>query len=104
MIPTDTAEVLVRGTLEQSRLADRVIPADLDPHQLFFGDGTALATVWDAAPDYNVVYLDLQANSNASARFGTGFARQLGIFDEDTPASEIHDGIVLFREVTPVHW
>jgi hypothetical protein len=50
------------------------------------------------------VYLDLRANSNASARFGTGFARQLGSFDDDTAAIEIHDGIFLFREVTPVQW
>jgi hypothetical protein len=96
--------LLAGGTSGQARLADRIIPADADPGQLRFGDGTTLATVWDAASDYSVVYLDLRANSNASARFGTGFARQLGIFDEDTPASEIHDGIVLFREVTPVQW
>ena len=104
MIPTDTAEVLAGGTSGQARLADRIIPADADPRQLYFGDGTTLATIRDAAPDCGVVYLDLGASSNGSTRFGTGFAPQVGLFDDDTPASEIHDGIVLFREVTPGHW
>lgn len=104
MIPTDTAEVLAGGTSGLARLADRVTPADADPRQLHFGDGTTLATVWDGASDYSVVYLDLRANSNGSTRFGTGFARQVGLFDDHTPASEIHDGIILCGEVTPVHW
>jgi hypothetical protein len=44
--------------------------------------------------NYDIVYVDLRLDANASLRLGADF--------EDIPAGEVYDGLVLFREVTPL--
>ena len=63
-----------------------------DATQMRFSDGTNLANILAAAPDYDIVYVDLRLETNASLRLGADF--------EDVPAGEVYDGLVLFREVT----
>ncbi len=74
-----------------------------DPGQIIFADGTTLATLLDTAPGYNIVYVDLRLHSNASIRLGEELDPEIR-FDQDIPAGEIYDGIILFGEVTPVRW
>ena len=65
-----------------------------DATQMRFSDGTSLANILAAATDYDIVYVDLRLETNASLRLGADF--------EDVPAGEVYDSLVLFREVTPL--
>ena len=65
-----------------------------DATQMRFSDNTSLANILAAATDYDIVYVDLRLETNASLRLGADF--------EDVPAGEVYDGLVLFREVTPL--
>jgi len=67
---------------------------DRDPHQMRFSDGITLGDVFDANPQHSIVYVDLRLGTNSTLRLGDDF--------QDVPAGEIYDGIILFREVSPV--
>ena len=60
-----------------------------------FGDGVSLAAVLDKAPNDGIVYIDLRPTANGSVRLGLPYSAEV-------PASKIYDGLVLFRNVTPM--
>ena len=66
------------------------------PHEMRFSDGTKLGDVFDSAPQHSIVYVDLRLGMNGTLRLGDDF--------RDVPAGEIYDGIILFREVSPVEY
>jgi hypothetical protein len=72
------------------------LPVERDPHQMLFSDGITLADVLDAIPQYSIIYVDLRLDANSAFRLGNSF--------QDVPAGEVYDGIILFREVSPVAW
>ena len=65
-----------------------------DLYRIQFDDGTKLGTIIERGSDYSIFYVDLQLDANKSARLGYNFA--------DTPAGAVYDGIIVFREVTPL--
>jgi hypothetical protein len=62
--------------------------------QVQFADGSSLATMLEAAPDADIVYVDLRSEANASTRLGEPFL--------DVPAGAVYDGLVFFREAQPM--
>jgi hypothetical protein len=58
-------------------------------------DGTRFGALLDPAPEHDMLYVDLRTDANASTRLGAFFV-------EGIPAGEIYDGIILFREFTPM--
>jgi hypothetical protein len=64
------------------------------PDRMSFGDGTTLCDLFDAAPEYTVVYVDLLVDAAQSFRLGDPY--------EDIPAADMYDGIIIFREDTPM--
>ena len=67
-----------------------------EPHQMHFSDGTTMGDLFDSAPEHSIVYVDLQLGTNGTLRLGDEF--------QDVPAGEIYDGIMLFREASPVEY
>ncbi len=62
----------------------------IDAEQIVFDDGTTLATVFDT--DYGIVYVDLRLDANALTG-PDGWGRL---------TREVYDGVILFREVSPM--
>jgi len=62
--------------------------------QFQFADGNSLTTVLEAAPEADIVYIDLRAEANASSRLGDPYL--------DVPAGALYDGLVIFREAQPM--
>jgi hypothetical protein len=71
-------------------------PVARDPEQMRFEDGISVADVFNAHPQHTIVYIDLRLAETASLRLANEY--------RDTPAGEVYDGIVLFREVSPIVW
>jgi hypothetical protein len=57
-------------------------------------DGTSLVSLFDAYPDSNVVYTDLRTGDNAKITLSSDLL--------DFPASQLFDGIIIFKEFTPM--
>lgn len=71
-----------------------------DPNRILFDDGSTLADILDEVPDYNIVYINLQLEANKSLK--VNFDRSTWVlFNQNVPAGEIFDGLVIFREITP---
>ena len=65
-----------------------------DDSQTRFADGSSLAMVLEAEPDAAIIHIDLRSSAHASTRLCDPFL--------DVPASELYDGLVVFREAQPM--
>jgi hypothetical protein len=96
--------VAVTGVSGQSGFSwqpDKVFEVDMDPSELSFADGTTLADIFNNNPDYIILYVDLREDAN-TIRYSGGDSGSFNIFDQDIPIKEMFDGIMLFREVSPL--
>lgn len=59
-----------------------------------FEDGTSLASLFETYPDSEILYADMLTEENASIRLPSWYF--------DMPASQIYDGLVIFKEFTPM--
>jgi hypothetical protein len=71
-----------------------------DPEQLQFSDDSTLATILEEKSNYTIFYVDLRLESNYFMKLNNNHMN-LSAF-KDTPAGEIYDGIIVFRDVTPL--
>lgn len=67
--------------------------ANISPELIQFTDGTTMSDIFDSSPDYDIVYVDLRLPANKTIAYS---------FEPLVPLSERFDGIILFREVTPI--
>jgi hypothetical protein len=67
----------------------------MSPKLIQFTDGTTMSDVFDSRPDYDIVYVDLRLPANKTVTFSF-------YVDPPVPLPEALDGIILFREVTPI--
>jgi hypothetical protein len=60
-----------------------------------FSDGTPLSSLFENEPDYNLLYTDLRVDENYTIWLGPDY-------HQDVPAGQMYDGLVMFKEVTPM--
>lgn len=73
----------------------RTFPDDRDFLKEFkLSDGTPLVSLFDAYPDPSIVYTDLRMKDNATITLSPDFM--------NIPASQLFDGIIIFKEFTPM--
>lgn len=58
-----------------------------------FKDGTSLDSLFDVRPA-GIIYADLRTEDNANIKLPTGYL--------DVPASQVYDGLIIFKEFTPM--
>jgi hypothetical protein len=68
---------------------------DWGADKIQLADATTFGALLDAAPAHDILYVDLRMGANASTKLG-------GSFIEGIPAGDIYDGVILFREFTPM--
>ena len=89
--------VLAEGISGEAQIADSFPQRiEREPHQMRFSDGTTLGDIFDSTPEHSILYVDLRLGMNGTLRLGDEF--------QDVPAGEIYDGIILFREASPVEY
>lgn len=71
-----------------------------DPNQIVFADSTTLGDIFDGNPDYDIVYVDLLREENASVRTSGDLGGIINV-PSHTLVREFFDGLVVFREVSP---
>lgn len=59
-----------------------------------FEDGTSLSSLFEAYPDREILYADLRTGGNAKIGLPSVYP--------DIPASQVYDGLVIFKEFTPM--
>ena len=106
----DVYSLFVTGIRGRVGLGDEnsmALRTDLD--QIRFADDMTLGAVLEAAPDPDLVYIDLRLETNAAIKLGVLAAvnwaeagRFVGTDFQDALAAEVYDGIILIGEVTPV--
>lgn len=64
-------------------------------HEYQFPDGTFLLSLFETHPELDIIHVDLQTEDNARIRLPSSY-------DQDIPASRVYDGLVIFREFTPM--
>ncbi len=67
-------------------------PASLGEFQ--FDDGTFLPSLFESHPGTGILFTDLRAEENRAIKLPTGHL--------DIPASQVFDGLVIFRQFTPM--
>lgn len=97
----DLHRIFVTGIQGEARGPRGLYPVQGDPYALAFEDDLTLGTLLETVPVFDVVYVDLRVAENTSLRFLEGFSPLVG-FASIVPAGELFDGIILFREVTPI--
>jgi len=73
----------------------KALPSDdelLKEFQLM--DGTTIISLFDSQPDSNIIYSDLREESNSTIKLSADLL--------DIPASQFFDGIIIFKEFTPM--
>ncbi len=69
--------------------------------QYQFENGSLLSSLFDTHPDAGIIYADLRAEENKNFKLPNELSpgvQQL----QDMPASQVYDGLVIFKEVTPM--
>lgn len=64
-----------------------------DPTKIQFADGSTLESIMEAAPESNIIVIDLRVKRNANT---------LIKYFKEIPAGQIYDSFIVFREVTPM--
>jgi hypothetical protein len=59
-----------------------------------FEDGTSLSSLFEMYPDRGILYADLRTGENANIGLPSDYL--------DVPASQVYDGLVIFKEFTPM--
>lgn len=59
-----------------------------------FENGTSLTSLFETYPDREILFADLLTNENANIRLPSKYY--------DIPASQVYDGLVIFKEFTPM--
>jgi hypothetical protein len=59
-----------------------------------FEDGTSLSSLFETYPDREILYADLRTGENAKIGLPSVYP--------DIPASQVYDGLVIFKEFTPM--
>ena len=59
-----------------------------------FEDGTSLSSLLERYPDRDILYADLRTGENAKIGLPSAYL--------DVPASQVYDGLVIFKEFTPM--
>lgn len=62
--------------------------------QYEFEDGTPIVSLFEAHPDRGIIYVDLRAEANSTVKLPPMFVK--------LPASKLYDGLVFFKEFTPM--
>lgn len=57
-----------------------------------------ISSYFNTHPDTTVVYADFRAEENQNVKFPLGMRLKM----QNTPASQVFDGLVLYREFTPM--
>jgi hypothetical protein len=59
-----------------------------------FGDGTTLVSLFETHPDRQILFVDLATEDNTDVQLPKSYL--------DIPASQLYDGLILFKEFTPM--
>jgi hypothetical protein len=68
--------------------------------QYRFEDGPLLSSLFETYPHAGIVYADLREEGNRKVKLPSNLSSGLQL--QDMPASQVFDGLVLFKEVTPM--
>jgi hypothetical protein len=69
--------------------------SELDSHtQYQFGNGSLLPSFFDVYPDEDIIYVDLRVKENQGIK--------MPLDSPDMPASQVFDGLLIFRQFTPM--
>jgi len=71
-----------------------------DAKQYRFEDGSLLSSLFDTHPDAGIIYIDLRAEENRNFKLPSELSSGLQL--QDIPASQVFDGLVIFKKVTPM--
>jgi hypothetical protein len=76
-------------------------PVRCETDTFLFPDGESLSTILELAPQHEDIYIDLRVEENAGVRFRLctvqGFNNETSVL-----VGELFDGIVFFKEATPI--
>jgi len=87
--------IAIEGASGSSYWRGKTLPDDEKFMKEFqFKDGTPFVSLFDTYPDSSIVYTDLQVEENSTLRLSSEYL--------DIPASEFLDGIIIFKEFTPM--
>ena len=73
--------------------SEEAVSVSANPDGIMFADGTTLSNILENAPDYNIIYIDL----NQEVYISTKLMRI-----RTSTGKTIFDGVIVFREVTPI--
>ncbi|MCK4433586.1 MAG: hypothetical protein KAV48_06595 [Methanomicrobia archaeon] len=91
----------IRGETFAPSISTGTTVVHKNPDQIIFSDGTTLGDIFDDNPDYNIVYIDLRSEANKSIKT----SGDIGGIVPGAPNMlllDVFDGLIVFREVTPV--
>lgn len=92
---TAVYSLAIFGAAGESFWHERTLPDDEDFLKDFkLVDGTSLISLFASYTAPNIVYTDLQAEENSTIRLSPDLM--------DIPASQLFDGIIIFKEFTPM--
>jgi hypothetical protein len=68
--------------------------------QYQFEDGSLLSSLFASHPDAGIIYADLREEENRHVKLPSKLPSGLQV--QDLPASQVYDGLVILKEVTPM--
>jgi len=87
--------IAIYGASGDSFWHGRTLPDDGEFLKEFkLTDGTSLVSLFDTYPEPNIVYTDLRSEENSTIKLSSDIL--------DIPASQYYDGIIVFKEFTPM--
>ena len=91
----DVDSLAMFGASGESYWHERPLPSDAEFLKDFrLADNTAMVSFFDTHPESNIVYTDLRVGDNSQIRLSPDLV--------DIPASQLYDGIIVFKEFTPM--
>jgi len=91
----DVYSLAMLGASGESYWHKRPLPNDAEFLKDFrLADNTAMVSFFDAHPESNIVYTDLRVGDNSQIRLSPDLL--------DIPASQLYDGIIIFKKFNPM--